>query len=171
MYDFDIYSDTPLTAARAAPLLNGYAVVCRDGQFGLLDGSGAEFVPCTYDGLVWDGSTAWVKQNDGWHEYTIPGVAKPDPLDTLSGDIVAPDTRPTRTDTVYFQADADSSNRLNLRTGPGTEYDIIDRISSSTLRVYGYARPAPGWALVRYDPLYDVPQFGWVSTAYLISTE
>lgn len=77
MYDFDIYSDTPLTAARAAPLLNGYAVVCRDGQFGLLDGSGAEFVPCTYDGLVWDGGTAWVKQNDGWHEYTIPGVAKP----------------------------------------------------------------------------------------------
>lgn len=40
VYDFDIYSDTPLTAARAAPLLNGYAVVCRDGQFGLLDGSG-----------------------------------------------------------------------------------------------------------------------------------
>lgn len=66
-------------------------------------GSGAEFVPCTYDGLVWDGGTAWVKQNDGWHEYTIPGVAKPDPLDTLSGDIVAPDTRPTRTDTVYFR--------------------------------------------------------------------
>ena len=27
------------------------------------------------------------------------------------------------------------------------------------------------WALVRYDPLYDVPQFGWVSTAYLISAE
>ena len=160
-----------LTAARAAPLLNGYAVVCRDGQFGLLDGSGAEFVPCTYDGLVWDGSTAWVKQNDGWHEYTIPGVAKPDPLDTLSGDIVAPDTRPTRTDTVYFQADADSSNRLNLRTGPGTEYDIIDRISSSTLRVYGYASTAPGWALVRYDPLYGMPHFGWVSTSYLLPAE
>ncbi len=171
VYDFDIYSDTPLTAARAAPLLNGYAVVCRDGQFGLLDGSGAEFVPCTYDGLVWDGGTAWVKQNDGWHEYTIPGVAKPDPLDTLSGDIVAPDTRPTRTDTVYFRADADSSNRLNLRTGPGTEYDIIDRISSSTLRVYGYASAAPGWALVRYDPLYGMPHFGWVSTSYLLPAE
>ena len=171
VYDFDIYSDTPLTAARAAPLLNGYAVVCRDGQFGLLDGSGAEFVPCTYDGLVWDGGTAWVKQNDGWHEYTIPGVAKPDPLDTLSGDIVAPDTRPTRTDTVYFRADADSSNRLNLRTGPGTEYDIIDRISSSTLRVYGYASAVPGWALVRYDPLYGMPHFGWVNTSYLLPAE
>ena len=47
----------------------------------------------------------------------------------------------------------------------------ISQISSSTLRVYGYSSAAPGWALVRYDPLYDLPQFGWVSTAYLISAE
>ena len=66
---------------------------------------------------------------------------------------------------------ADSTNRLNLRAGPGLAYDILGKISSSTLRVYGYSSAAPGWALVRYDPLYDVPQFGWVSTAYLISTE
>ena len=72
---------------------------------------------------------------------------------------------------MYFLADADSSNRLNLRTGPGTEYDIIDRISSSTLRVYGYASAVPGWALVRYDPLYGMPHFGWVSTAYLLPAE
>ena len=32
--------------ARAAPLLNGYAVVSRDGKFGLLDSTGAELVPC-----------------------------------------------------------------------------------------------------------------------------
>ena len=43
-------------------------------------------------------------------------------------------------------------------------------------RYEGWARrehfsAAPGWALVRYDPLYDVPQLGWVSTAYLISAE
>ena len=62
-------------------------------------------------------------------------------------------------------------DRLNLRAGPGPEYDILGKISSSTLRVYGYSSAAPGWALVRYDPLYDVPQFGWVSTAYLISAE
>ena len=63
--------------------------------------AGLKFVPCTYDGLVWDGSTAWVKQNDGWHEYTIPGVAKPDPLDTLSG-ISSPRIRGPRTDTDIF---------------------------------------------------------------------
>ena len=163
VYDFDIYSDTPLTAVRAAPLLNGYAVVCRDGQFGLLDGSGAEFVPCTYDGLVWDGSTAWVKQNDGWHEYTIPGVAKPDPLDTLSGDIVAPDTRPTRTDLVFFSVDT-AGERLNVRTGPGLEYDILDKLSDSAqVRLYGTLSTAPGWALVKYGR-----KFGWVSQDFLV---
>ena len=171
VYDFDIYSDTPLTANRAAPLLNGYAVISRDGKFGLLDSTGTEFVPCEYDGLVWDGGTAWVKLDDGWHEYTIPGVEKPDPLDALPEDIVAPDTRPARTDMVYFRADADNNNRLNLRNGPGLDYDIIDKISSCTLRVYGYSSSATDWALVRYDPLYGVPHFGWVNTAYLLSIE
>ena len=128
-------------------------------------------MPCEYDGLVWDGGTAWVKLADGWHEYTIPGVTKPDPLADLPDSVTAPDTCPARTDAVFFMADADSTNRLNLRAGPGREYDILGKISSSTLRVYGYSSAAPGWALVRYDPLYDVPQFGWVSTAYLISAE
>ena len=165
------YTDEPLVFARAAPLLNGYAVVSRDGKFGLLDSTGAELVPCAYDGLAWDGGTAWVKLADGWHEYTIPGVTKPDPLADLPDSVTAPDTYPARTDAVFFMADADSTNRLNLRAGPGLEYDILGKISSSTLRVYGYSSAVPGWALVRYDPLYDVPQFGWVSTAYLIATE
>ena len=51
------------------------------------------------------------------------------------------------------------------------KHDIIDRISSSTLRVYGYASAAPGWALVRYDPLYGMPHFGWVNTSYLLPAE
>ena len=84
------------SAARAAPLLNGYAVVSRDGQFGLLDGSGAEFVPCAYDGLVWDGGTAWVKQDDGWHEYTIPGVSKARPAGLRCPGISSPRTRGPR---------------------------------------------------------------------------
>ena len=165
------YTDEPLVFARAAPLLSGYAVVSRDGKFGLLDSTGAELVPCVYGGLAWDGGTAWVKLADGWHEYTIPGVTKPDPLADLPDSVTAPDTYPARTDAVFFMADANSTNRLNLRAGPGLAYDILGKISSSTLRVYGYSSAAPGWALVRYDPLYDVPQFGWVSTAYLISAE
>ena len=92
-------------------------------------------------------------------------MTKPDPLADLPDSVTAPDTYPARTDAVFFMADADSTNRLNLRAGPGLEYGILGKISSSTLRVYGYS------SLVRYDPLYDVPQFGWGSTAYLISTE
>ena len=90
----------------------------------------------------------------GWHEYTIPGVTKPDPLADLPDSVTAPDTYPARTDAVFFMADADSTNRLNLRAGPGLEYDILGKISSSTLRVYGYSSAAPGWAqlyaLLRY---------------------
>mgnify|MGYP000396216201 CR=1 FL=1 len=53
--------------------------------------------------------------------------------------------------------------RLNLRAGPGTGYDIIGKIPDYLrLRVYGTMSSAPGWALVQYDQ-----QYGWVSTEYL----
>ena len=107
-----------------APLLSGYAVVSRDGKFGLLDSTGAELVPCAYDGLAWDGGTAWVKLADGWHEYTIPGVTKPDPLADLPDSVTAPDTYPRANGRGIFMADANSTNRLNLRAGPGLAYDI-----------------------------------------------
>ena len=148
---------------RAAPLLNGYAPVSRDGKFGLLDSTGAEFVPCAYDGLVWDGGTAWVRLGDGWHEYSIPGVTKPDPLADLPESIVAPDTRPTRTDIVFFSVDT-AGERLNVRTGPGLEYDILDKLSDSAqVRLYGALSTAPGWALVKYGR-----KFGWVSQDFLV---
>ena len=52
---------------------------------------------------------------------------------------------------------------LNLRAGPGREDDIRGKISSSTLRVYGYSSAAPGWALVKYGR-----KFGWVSQDFLV---
>lgn len=157
------YTDEPLVFARAAPLLSGYAVVSRDGKFGLLDSTGAELVPCAYDGLAWDGGTAWVRLGDGWHEYSIPGVTKPDPLDDLPESIVAPDTRPTRTDIVFFSVDT-AGERLNVRTGPGLEYDILDKLSDSAqVRLYGALSTAPGWALVKYGR-----KFGWVSQDFLV---
>ena len=163
VYAPDYYTEEPLVYRRAAPLLNGYAPVSRDGKFGLLDSTGAEFVPCAYDGLVWDGGTAWVRLGDGWHEYSIPGVTKPDPLDDLPESIVAPDTRPTRTDIVFFSVDT-AGERLNVRTGPGLEYDILDKLSDSAqVRLYGALSTAPGWALVKYGR-----KFGWVSQDFLV---
>ena len=162
-YAPDYYTEEPLVYRRAAPLLNGYAPVSRDGKFGLLDSTGAEFVPCAYDGLVWDGGTAWVRLGDGWHEYSIPSVTKPDPLDDLPESIVAPDTRPTRTDIVFFSVDT-AGERLNVRTGPGLEYDILDKLSDSAqVRLYGALSTAPGWALVKYGH-----KFGWVSQDFLV---
>ena len=163
VYAPDYYTEEPLVYRRAAPLLNGYAPVSRDGKFGLLDSTGAEFVPCAYDGLVWDGGTAWVRLGDGWHEYSIPGVTKPDPLDDLPESIVAPDTRPTRTDIVFFSVDT-AGERLNVRTGPGLEYNILDKLSDSAqVRLYGTLSTAPGWALVKYGR-----KFGWVSQDFLV---
>lgn len=157
------YTDEPLVFARAAPLLSGYAVVSRNGKFGLLDNTGVELVPCVYDGLVWDGGTAWVRLGDDWHEYSIPGVTKPDPLDDLPESIVAPDTRPTRTDIVFFSVDT-AGERLNVRTGPGLEYDILEKLSDSAqVRLYGALSTAPGWALVKYGH-----KFGWVSQDFLV---
>ena len=163
IYAPSYYTDEPLAYRRAAPLLNGYAPVSCDGKFGLLDSTGTELVPCAYDGLVWDGGTAWVKLDDGWHQYTIPGVTLPDPLADLPENIVVPDTRPTRTDIVLFSVDA-AGERLNVRTGPGVEYDIIGKLPDYTrVRLYGKLSAAPGWALVKYGR-----QFGWVSQDFLV---
>ena len=51
----------------AAYLQNGYAAVCRDGKWGLLDDTGNECIPCTYDGAAWDGTVLWLKDAAGWH--------------------------------------------------------------------------------------------------------
>lgn len=56
----------------AACLRNGYAAVCRDGLWGLLDSSGAEVLPCENQGVAWEGTHLWVKSNDTWQEVSLP---------------------------------------------------------------------------------------------------
>ena len=85
-------------------------------------------------------------------------------LDSQGVDITAPDTPPARTDAIFFTTRT-NGERLNLRTGPGTGYDIIGKIPDYLrLRVYGTMSSAPGWARVQYDQLY-----GRGSTEYLQS--
>ena len=129
VYAPDYYTEEPLVYRRAAPLLNGYAPVSRDGKFGLLDSTGAEFVPCAYDGLVWDGGTAWVRLGDGWHEYSIPGVTKPDPLDDLPESIVSTRHAAPHGRILYFSSvDTAGASRLNLRAVPGPAYGILGKL-------------------------------------------
>lgn len=153
--------------AYASPLLNGYAPVCRDGQWGLLDSTGTEVVPCAYEGAAWDGGLLWLKQNDGWHAYTIPGVAKPtpsptpDPLAGMPDTITAPD-RPCGDGEQSRYSTTDDGN-LTLRAGPGTDYDKVGTIPpSSTVECLGRSDAAENWILVCYEG-----QFGWACTDYM----
>lgn len=58
--------------AYAACLQNGYAAACREGQWGLLDSSGTEVIPCENEGVAWEGTHLWVKRQDGWHLTSLP---------------------------------------------------------------------------------------------------
>lgn len=63
--------DDPAAPQYAACLQNGYAAVCRDGQWGLLDSTGAEVVPCEHPGLAWDGTALWIKADEGWQRMAL----------------------------------------------------------------------------------------------------
>ena len=55
-----------------APLQNGYAVVRRGNGWGLLDENGVEVIPCEEQGVAWEGTTLWVKNDTGWHKTALP---------------------------------------------------------------------------------------------------
>lgn len=65
--------EDPTEPKYAACLQNGYAAVCREGRWGLLDSSGTEVIPCEYPGVAWEGTVLWVKNEDGWHRAELPG--------------------------------------------------------------------------------------------------
>ncbi len=61
-------------ATWAAHMQNGYAAVRREDAWGLLDASGAEVVPCEKQGVAWEGTTLWLKEEDGWHRTELPSA-------------------------------------------------------------------------------------------------
>lgn len=167
-----VYQDPWGNLSLASPLLNGYAAVCRDGKFGLLDSAGQEFVPCTYDGLVWDGSLGWIKLADGWHAFSVPSAPtptatpaqpeEPDLLRWVSIDLVFPDTYPP--DYYHPIYRTISYDNLNVRAGPGTEYDKVGSLlPGSNVEQLGGSSTTDEWIFVAYQ---DWP-LGWVSTEYL----
>lgn len=167
-----VYSDIWDGNSLASPLLNGYAAVCRDGRYGLLDSAGQEFVPCAYDGLAWDGRLGWIKLADGWHGFTVPSApaasAAPegadtwDPLQHVPIDLVFPDIcQPERYQPTYRTISYDN---LNVRAGPGVDYDKVDSLPpGSPVTQLGRSSATDGWIFVAWQ---DRP-LGWVSTEYL----
>lgn len=155
----------------SSPLLNGFAAVCRDGKFGLLDSTGQERVPCTYAGLVWDGQTGWLRLEDGWHSFRLPDAVPPTipdapalpqeasrvPIEYAYPD-VWDEAGATRTTT--------SEGTLNVRSGPGTGYDKVSDLAPGTaVTVLGRSSTVEGWVLVILPDGW--PPVGWVSSEYL----
>lgn len=171
VYD-GVYQTLWEDAFLASPLLNGYAAVCRDGKFGLLDSAGKEFVPCDYDGLAWDGNLGWLKLADGWHAFSVPSAPsptvspvqeeEPDLLRNVSIYLVFPDRYPSPG--IHPEYTTIRDDNLNVRAGPGTEYDKISSLyPGSRVEVLGSSSTVDGWVFVAYQ---DWP-CGWVSAEYL----
>ena len=60
----------------ASPLLNGYAAVCRDGKWGVIDSTGKEYIPCEYEYAAWNGHVLWAETERQMAEPTHPRCAQ-----------------------------------------------------------------------------------------------
>lgn len=78
---------------------------------------------------------------------------------TAAGDVVQPETTLAQ----EARPHAFTSVELNLRKGPGTDYDRIEILpEGATVIEAGYSASAPEWLYVEWDG-----QFGWVAAEYL----
>lgn len=123
----------------------------------MLDTTGAEYVPCEYEYAAWNGHVLWLKQNGKWQSQTLPGVPN-NWMATELGIEEAP-AEMEATDT-YWLVTADVG--LNLRTGPGTDYDKVVKVSEYTrLQDLGHSDNEV-WMLTKY-----AGHYGWVNMEYL----
>lgn len=54
------------TLSQAYGLWGGYAPVCREGRWGVLDKNGREIVPCEFDGAAPYPGGVWLREGDCW---------------------------------------------------------------------------------------------------------
>ena len=141
----------------ASPLLYGYAAVCRDGKWGVLDSTGKEYIPCEYEYAAWNGHVLWLKQNGEWQSQTLPGVPSDWTATELGIEVVPAGMEATDT---YWSVTADVG--LNLRTGPGTDYDkVVKAPEYARLQDLGHSDNEV-WMLTKY-----AGHYGWVKMEYL----
>ena len=142
----------------ASPLLNGYAAVCRDGKWGVIDDSiKNEYIPCEYEYAAWNGHVLWLKQNGEWQSQRIPGVPE-DWTDTKMNIWTYP--KELKATDHYWRVTSDVG--LNMRVGPGTNYNKWQLVPAHTcLQDLGHDEDNT-WMLSKYAGWY-----GWVSMEYL----
>ncbi len=113
--------------------------------------------------LAKEGSFYYVKSNRygvyGWVSATYVANERPQTEASTVKGTVAPDKKYDTVVTKY------TINGLNIRKGPGTNYDVIGLIPISyPVKVIGYKSGVSGWVYVQ-DTTYGYT--GWVSTAYI----
>ncbi len=95
----------------------------------------------------------------GWVDSSYAANERPETSAVTVKGTVAPDKK---YDTVVTKF---TTNGLNIRKGPGTNYDVIGLIPISyPVKVIGYKSGVSGWVYVE-DTTYGYT--GWVSTAYI----
>ncbi len=95
----------------------------------------------------------------GWVDSAYAANERPETSAVTVKGTVAPDKK---YDTVVTKF---TTNGLNIRKGPGTNYDVIGLIPISyPVKVIGYKSGVSGWVYVQ-DTTYGYT--GWVSTAYI----
>lgn len=151
----DFYDD--YAPKYASPFLNQYAAVCRDDKWGVLDATGAEYIPCVYEGAAWNGHILWLKQNGHWQSQTLPGVPEHWQDVKLRFQVGPQELHATDT---FWRVTAKEG--LRLRVGPGTSYEKIGVVPKHTdLQELGRSADG-GWMLTLYGKWH-----GWVSMEYL----
>ena len=151
----DFYED--YTPKYASPLLNGYAAICRDGKWGVLDAAGKEYIPCDYAGAAWNGHILWLQQDGHWQSRTLPGVPEHWQDAKMRFQVGPKELKATDT---FWRVTA--TGGLRLRVGPDTSYEKISLVPEYTA-LQELGRSEDGcWMLTLYGRWH-----GWVSMDHL----
>lgn len=140
---------------------DGLAAVNKNGLWGYIDSNGTEVIACQYEATrpLYSG-VAWVKVDGRWGladltAYTPAADAPPAGVEGKA--IFGPDT--------VFEAAQPSVTlaELNLRKGPGTEYEPMLVIPKGvTVKKRGTANGKVDWVYASYNGI-----LGWVNTEWV----
>ena len=151
----DFYED--YTPKYASPLLNGYAAICRDGKWGVLDAAGKEYIPCDYAGAAWNGHILWLQKDGHWQSRTLPGVPEHWQDAKMRFQVGPKELKATD---AFWRVTA--AGGLRLRVGPDTSYEKISLVPEYTA-LQELGRSEDGcWMLTLYGRWH-----GWVNMDHL----
>lgn len=119
----------------------------------LLTGCGLKDIP------VIGGFFQWIEEmSKNVASDSSPETTKPAQTDSVESSL--PETEPTETEPLYYWVQAQGG--LNVRSGPGQNYEVMGRLDNGT-RVIPL-KWENGWAYI------DHPYVGWCSGEYLVET-